>query len=192
MKALAAAGMNVARLNGSHATLDWHAGAIKMLRAAVPEIPVLLDIPGRKIRTAQLAVEPRFAKGERIVLTTEPGHDGREKISLTNDRLHLDLSAGDSILADDGTLRFTVEAVKGREIVCRAECDGQLKSKKGINVPHVRLGGDLVTSRDREMVGFARANGVDFIGVSFVESAAHVEAVRTLAGETWPRIVSKV
>ncbi len=192
MKALAESGMNVARLNGSHNTLDWHANAIKMLRATVPEIPVLLDIPGRKIRTGALKTEPRFAKGERIVLTTEPGHDGTAKVPLTNDRLHLDLSAGDVILADDGTLRFTVEAVTGRDIVCRAECDGQLKSKKGINVPHVQLGGDLVTGRDREMLAFARKNGVDFVGVSFVESAAHIEAVRALAGDKAPRIVSKV
>src|SRR5689334_16615768 len=98
MKALAESGMNVARLNGSHNTLDWHAGAIKMLRATVPEIPVLLDIPGRKIRTGALKTEPRFAKGERIVLTTEAGHDGVRKVPLTNDRLHLDLSAGDVIL----------------------------------------------------------------------------------------------
>jgi pyruvate kinase len=192
VKALAGAGMNVARLNGSHNTLEWHAGTIKMLRAAVPHIPALLDIPGRKIRTGALATEPRFAKGGRIVLTTEPGHDGSEKVPLTSDRLHLDLSAGDVILADDGTLRFTVEAVKGRDIVCRAECGGQLKSKKGINVPHVQLGGDLVTGRDRQMVGFAREQGVDFVGVSFVESAAHIEAVRALAGDKWPRIVSKV
>ena len=86
MKALAAAGMNVARLNGSHNTLEWHAAAIKMLRATVPHIPVLLDIPGRKIRTGALATEPRFIKGGRIVLTTGPGHDGSEKIPLTNDR----------------------------------------------------------------------------------------------------------
>lgn len=192
LRALAAAGMNVARLNGSHADLDWHAGAIRMLRATVPQIPVLLDIPGRKIRTGALAHEPRFAKGQRLVLTTEPGHDGSRKVPVTNERLHLDLSPGDSILADDGTLRFTVETIEGRDIVCRAECDGQLKSRKGINVPHVRLQGELVTGRDRAMVGFAREHGVDFIGVSFVESAAHIEAVRGLAGGDWPRIVSKV
>lgn len=192
IKALVEAGMNVARLNGSHSTLEWHAGTIRTLREAAPDIPVLLDIPGRKIRTGALKVEPQFKRGDCITLTTEPGHDGSIKVPLTNDRLHLDLSAGDAILADDGTLRFTVEAVRGRDIVCRAECDGQLKSKKGINVPHVQLGGDLVTGRDREMVSFARENGVDFIGVSFVESAKHIEAVRALTGDQWPRIVSKV
>jgi len=112
-------------------------------------------------------------------------------VPISNDRLHLDLSAGDVILADDGTLRFTVVAISGRNIECRAENAGQLKSRKGINVPHVRLGGELVTPRDKQLIEFARAHGVDFIGISFVESAAHVEAVRGLAGD-WPRIVSKV
>lgn len=189
---LVSAGMSVARLNGSHSDLQWHAATIRTLREAAPEVPILLDVPGRKIRTGALEVEPRFAKGDTIVLTTDRGHNGAKKVPVTNETLHTDLSAGDVILADDGTLRFTVMKVDDRDIHCRAECDGQLKSRKGINVPHVRLRGDLVTDRDRNMVGFAREHGVDFIGISFVESAAHVEAVRGLVGGDWPRIVSKV
>ncbi|MBM3584950.1 MAG: pyruvate kinase [Alphaproteobacteria bacterium] len=191
VRALAQAGMSVARFNGSHGTLEWHKEAIAVVRAAAPGIPVLLDIPGRKIRTGALAVEPFFKAGENIVLTTEPGHDGSRKVPITNDRLHLDLSAGDQILADDGTLRFTVLSVVGNDITCKAENAGQLRSRKGINVPHVRLRGDLITPRDHQLVEFAHKNGVDFIGISFVESAVHVEAVRELAGD-WPRIVSKV
>lgn len=85
-----------------------------------------------------------------------------------------------------------VESVVGRDIVCIAETAGILRSRKGINVPYVSLGTALVTPRDEEMVAFARNNGVDFIGISFVESAAHVEAIRALADDSWPRIVSKV
>lgn len=192
VRALAEAGMDVARLNGSHNTLEWHRNTIRVLRETVPEIPVLLDIPGRKVRTGSLAHEPRFSKGDCITLTTEPGHDGSVKVPLSNDRLHLDLTVGDAILADDGTLRFTVVAVDGRDIVCRAEGHGQLKSRKGVNVPHVHLGGELITGRDREMLAFARAQSVDFVGISFVESARHVEAVRDTIGGEWPRVVSKV
>jgi pyruvate kinase len=67
-----------------------------------------------------------------------------------------------------------------------------LKSRKGINVPHVRLAADLVTDRDSEMVAFARDNEVDYVGISFVESAAHVAAIRELTGGSWPRIVAKI
>jgi len=186
------AGMSVARLNGSHADLEWHEAAIALIRETLPDTPILLDIPGRKIRTAQLNVEPVFDAGETIVLTTEPGHDGREKVSVSYPNLHNDLSAGDIIIADDGTLRFSVIGVSGCDISCRAEVRGQLKSRKGINVPYVKLQMEEVTDRDRRMIEFARENNVDFIGISFVESASHVRAIRDVIDGYSPRIVAKV
>ncbi len=181
-----------ARLNGSHGDLDWHRATIALLRDTLPDTPILLDIPGRKIRTAGLAHEPSFAVGDTVTLTTDASHDGSRKVPVNYDRLHEDLKAGHTILADDGTLRFTVTEVRGRDILCRAETPGTLRSRKGINVPFVKLNTALVTDRDRKMVGFARETGVDFIGISFVESAAHVDAIRELAGKDGPRIVSKV
>ncbi len=192
IKAMRAAGMTMARLNGSHSDLDWHAAAIALLRQSVPDVPILLDIPGRKIRTGALAVEPAFAAGDRIVLTTDPSHDGSREVPVNYANLHEDLSPGNVILADDGTLRFTVEEIRGRSIVCRADCAGRLKSRKGINVPFVKLRTAMVTDRDRRMVDFAKQHGVDYIGISFVESGEHVERIRELIGGTWPRIVSKV
>ena len=78
--ALKEAGMSIARLNGSHADLDWHRKAIKSIRKAIPDTPILLDIPGRKIRTTQLKHEPSFITGESIILTTDTTHDGTEKV----------------------------------------------------------------------------------------------------------------
>lgn len=190
--ALLDAGMDVARLNGSHNTLDWHADTIARIRQIAPQVPILLDIPGRKIRTTQLAHEPTFAIGAAIVLTTDTSYDGRIKVPVNYAGLHRDLRADHIILADDGTLRFVVVKVEGQDIHCRAETAGQLKSCKGINVPFVKLQTAMVTDRDRSMMRFARENDVDFIGLSFVESAAHVEAIRVLTGDGRPRIVSKI
>lgn len=186
------AGMDVARLNGSHADLDWHSRTIATLRKVAPSVPILLDIPGKKIRTIQLAHEPSFKAGDRVILTTDLSHDGHEKVPVNYAGLHLDLRRGNIVVADDGTLRFTVDEVVGTDIICRAEVDGQLKSRKGINVPYVKLGTQLVTDRDHRMVDFARSHGVDFIGISFVESAAHVEAIRELTGGSSPMILAKV
>ena len=190
--ALSQAGMSVARLNGSHADLDWHAETIRLIRETLPGTPILLDIPGRKIRTVQLAHEPSFAAGETIVLTTNAEHDGSEKVPVNYPHLHEDVTPGTTVFADDGTLRFTVTAVDGQDIHCRADGAGTLRSRKGINVPSVTLRTALVTERDRKVMGFAHDHGVDFVGISFVESAAHVDAIRELAGGDWPRIVSKV
>ena len=192
IRTLVDAGMDVARLNGSHSDLAWHAATIARIRAIAPHVPILLDIPGRKIRTTGLAREPTFKVGDIVILTTDTSHDGSEKVPVNYARLHEDLSAGHTVLADDGTLRFTVDRIEGPDIHCRAETAGQLKSRKGINVPFVKLQTALITDRDRQMMTFARDNGVDFVGVSFVESAAHVEAIRELAGGDWPRIVAKI
>ena len=192
LQSLHQAGMNLARLNGSHSDLAWHQDAIVLLREILPSTPILLDIPGRKIRTAQLAHEPSFEVGDELILTTDAAHDGRTKVPVNYPHLHTALDAGHTILADDGTLKFTVLRIEGRDIVCRAETAGCLRSAKGINVPFVELNMPEVTERDERMVSFARDMGVDFIGLSFVESAAHVEAFRDLIDGTSPRIVAKV
>ena len=191
LRGLAGAGMNVARLNGSHNTLDWHAATVQLIRDVLPNMPILLDIPGRKIRTVQLAHEPTFRVGDEIVLTTDVNANGSGKVPVSYPNLHADLAPGHTILADDGTLRFTVCEVRERDIVVRAETAGTLRSRKGINVPFVELSTPLVSDRDRSMMTFVRDTGIDFIGISFVESAAHVTAIRELANGG-PRIVSKI
>ncbi|RJF69491.1 pyruvate kinase [Rhodopseudomonas palustris] len=190
--ALRAAGMTVARLNGSHNNMEWHRQTIELLRTAVPDVPILLDIPGRKIRTIQLAHEPNFKAGETIILTTDTSHDGSLKVPVNFDGLHEQLRSGVRLYADDGTLSFIVTHIEGRDIHVRATGDGTLRSRKGINVPEVVLGRELVTDHDRNMVRFAKDNGVDYVGISFVESALHVEAIRDLIGGITPRIVAKV
>jgi pyruvate kinase len=192
LKSLHREGMSVARLNGSHASLDWHKSAIRIIHNTLPNVPILLDIPGRKIRTMQLRHEPSFIVGDIITLTTDITHDGLIKVPVSYENLHKDLSVGNKIMADDGTLCFTVVKIKDNDIICRAETTGQLKSRKGINVPFVKLNLPLVTSRDKQMIAFACENKVDFIGLSFVESAAHILAFRNLIIGGAPRIVAKV
>lgn len=184
--------MSVARLNGSHADLDWHKSAIKMIQRVLPDIPILLDIPGRKIRTGLLKNEPEFHVGDTIILTTDAQYIGGDKVTVNYPSLHLDLSVGNTIMADDGTLKFTVFKIAERDIYCTANIAGKLKSRKGINVPFVKLNTPEVTERDKRMIEFARENQVDYIGLSFVESADHVAKFKQLIGSSGPRIVAKV
>lgn len=192
LKELRRAGLSVARLNGSHNSLEWHGDTVARIREFLPNVPILLDIPGRKIRTLQLAHEPEFDVGDEIILTTDQSHDGSRKVPVGHPTLHEQLAPNATILADDGTLEFTVIRVSGPDIICRAETAGKLKSRKGINIPKVRLVSEMITDRDRKMVQFAKDFGIDFIGLSFVESAEQIQAIRSLTGGSWPRIVSKV
>jgi pyruvate kinase len=185
-------GLSVARLNGSHANLEWHENAIKLIRETIPDVPILLDIPGRKIRTAHLMKEPSFIAGNIIILTTDPNYVGIDKVLVNYENLHLDVDIDNTIMADDGTLAFTVTKIDDRDIYCRAECSGVLGSRKGINVPFINLNTPQVTNRDKDMVEFACGLGIDYIGLSFVESAKHIIAFQDLIGNRSLRIVAKV
>ena len=192
LKRMYKAGMSVARLNGSHNTLDWHSKTIRLIKKVIPNCPILLDIPGKKIRTIKLTSEPIFKKNSIIILTTKKGFTGEKKISITNSRLHRFLFKGDTVFADDGTLKFKVLKVDKNDIYLKAENSGQLKSSKGINIPYVKIGGPLVTQRDKKMITFAISEEVDFIGVSFVESAKHLNLIRKLINQKAPKIVAKI
>lgn len=189
---LSSAGMDVARLNGSHNNLEWHEETIALIREVLPNTPILMDIPGRKIRTVQLAVEPSFGVGDIVVLTTDLSHDGSQKVPVNYPHLHEELQEGATVRADDGTLEFTVVKVEGQDIHCAANTAGKLRSRKGINVPDVDLKTPMITDRDHEMMAFLTRNKVDYVGISFVESGDHVKAVKNLRTEEWPRIVSKI
>ena len=192
LKQMFQAGMSVARLNGSHNTLAWHKNTIKLIKKVLPNCPILLDIPGKKIRTAKLKYEPSFKVGDILTLTTKSNFDGIKKIPLTNKRLHQYLSKGDIIFADDGTLKFSVLKVTGNDIYIKAHTNGILKSSKGINVPHVNLGKSAITSRDKKMIQFAILNKIDFIGLSFIENGDHLIKIRKIIKGNIPKLVAKI
>lgn len=185
-------GLGVVRLNGSHSTLEWHASAIELVRKTIPSVPILLDIPGRKIRTKILPVEPEFEVGDIIILTSDEKYSGTDKVPVNYVNLHNDLTVGDSVMADDGRLKFTVVRLSGFDIHCRAETEGKLGSRKGINVPYVKLKTPQVTLNDKQMIDFAVNHQIDFIGLSFVESAEHILNFRSLISNRGPRIIAKV
>ena len=192
LRRLLEAGVDVVRLNGSHNTLAWHGEVIRRVRAMSPLTPILLDIPGRKVRTGLLARDIDLVPGREVTFTTQPGYEGTDKVPVTYPELHADLGPGNVILADDGTLRFRVVQVAQRDVRCRIETNGVLRSSKGLNLPYVRLNGPTVNERDAEMLALAAEAGVDFVGISFVESAAHVEEVRTRLGGADVGIIAKI
>jgi len=192
LRELHRAGMDVARLNGSHADLAWHARTIAALRETLPEVPVLLDLPGSKIRTANLACERPVAAGERVVLTVDRAYRGRDKVLVDHPDLQESLSVGDVLLVDDGSLRLTVKELAGLDVCCQAENAAVLRSRKGIQMQGVPLRGDFLSARDKQLLSFACEQKADYVGLSFVEAAAQVEAVRVLVGKDGPGLVAKI
>ena len=186
------AGMSVARLNGSHSDLNWHKKAVKTIRETFPELPILFDIPGKKIRTLQLNSDYHFNKGHLITLTTNVKYKGSDKVPINYPLLHKDVKAGDIIMADDGTLKFKVKSIKGKDIIIQSNNKGILKSRKGINIPKVLIKKEDITKEDKKLIHFACKFNLEFIGLSFIETTSQIDKIKKLIKNQVPKIVSKI
>jgi len=185
LKKLINAGMNVARLNFSHGDYEEHGNRIKTIRQAVQEtgksVAILLDTKGPEIRTGKLKEEPiELVQDEMLVLTTEEILGDKDRISITYKELPNDVTVGSTILIDDGLIGLTVTAVRGTEIECRIVNGGTIKSKKGVNVPGVKISLPGITEKDANDITFGIGQGIDFIAASFVRKASDVLEIREL------------
>mgnify|MGYP002631555429 CR=1 FL=1 len=186
------AGMGVARLNGSHSNYAWHANAITMLREAVPEVPILLDLPGRKVRMRHVEVPLAIVASEQIVLTSDTSYEGTGKIVIDEPNMAAAVSVGDRISLDDGRLLVTIVEINGNEIIGRAESAGLLQGAKGVHIPGLRQHKEFLSDADRNLIAFAKEHDVDFVGLSFVDSKDEVLYARDIAGESGPGLVAKI
>lgn len=193
LRGLIAEGMDVARLNFSHGTYDEHAALIRDIRAASEAlgrpVAILQDLQGPKIRVGALPKEGvRLEDGTRVTFTTGEADVATLRLPVTYERLHEDVKAGERILLDDGLLSATVIEVRGRDVLCEMVDGGLLTSHKGVNFPDSHLGVSSITEKDRADLAFGVAQGVDFVALSFVRTAAEVRELRGLieAAEALP------
>ena len=181
---LVAAGVDVFRINFSHGTRNSHGESIARIRRAAERqgrlVGVLQDLAGPKIRTGPLkgGGTLTLTEGEplRIVVGDAPGEPGR--VSTTYAELPRVVSPGDSLLLDDGRIQLKVEEIRGSEIRTTVVDGGELGERKGINIPGVRLPSSGLTPKDIEDLEFGVAAGVDYVALSFVQSAADVREAR--------------
>ena len=184
LTSLIAAGMDVARLNFSHGDHAFHADTIARIRAAAAAVakPVALlaDLQGPKLRVGDMGAGVVLEAGKTVVLTTAPliGQPGLVPIQYAE--LPGVVRAGERILLDDGLLELEVRSVSGQEITCQVLTGGLLTSKKGMNLPDASLSIPAITDKDRADLTFALAQGVDWVALSFVRSAAEVRELKAL------------
>ncbi|HOW88502.1 MAG TPA: pyruvate kinase [Candidatus Omnitrophota bacterium] len=199
LERLIRAGLSIARLNFSHDDFSGHAERIARIRAAAKaagqNVAIMADLPGPKMRVGKIDPEPiQLQPGARFTLTTEEiiGNSGR--VSMSFERLPKVAKPGDRLFLNDGLVQLVVERVEGRDVVCKVVVGGELRSKKGLNLPGIDLGIGAFTEHDRACLEFALKNGVDAVSQSFVESAADIEAVRNAAKAfgKQPFIIAKI
>ena len=199
LERLIRAGLNVARLNFSHGDFASHAEHIRRIRAAEratgQRVAIMADLPGPKMRVGKIEPEPiQLRPGESFTLTSEDVIGNQQRVSMSFERLPKVVKAGDRLFLNDGLVQLVVERVAGNDVHCKVAVGGELRSRKGLNLPGIDLGICAFTEHDRACLEFALKNGVDAVSQSFVESAADIEAVRAAAKATGkqPFIIAKI
>jgi pyruvate kinase len=135
-----------------------------------------------------------LVSGDSFTLTTEEIVGDNTRASMSFQRLPQTVKKGDTLFLNDGLIQLDVVMVEGKNVRCKVLVGGELRSRKGLNIPDIDLGISAFTDRDHECLTFAMEQGVDAVGQSFVESAADIEAVRNAAAKLGhnPFIIAKL
>lgn len=200
LEKLIKAGINVARFNMSHGTHPEHLEKINKIKALNEKlgtnVGLMLDTKGPEIRLGDfdgdIAV---LVQGQEFVITTEEVLGTVDKASVTYKNITKDVEVGSTILLDDGLIELKVEKVKRHEITCRVMNTGTVKSKKGVNIPGIKLSLPALTDRDKADIKFGIENDIDFVAASFVRKADDVIELRNYMDSlngTRTKIIAKI
>ena len=174
IKQMMIAGVNVFRINFSHADFDAAKERIQLIRDLNKElgynVGILADLQGPKLRVGKMKDGVVVEKGDRIVFTTEKIEEGTaDHVYMNYQSFPKDVKAGERILLDDGKLIFEVVSTDGQsEVVASVVQGGPLKSNKGVNLPNTEVSLPALTEKDVKDAAFAIEQEVDWIALSFV------------------------
>jgi len=182
---LAKEGVNVFRINFSHADYEDVKTRIKLIREINEEndynIAILGDLQGPKLRVGVMEEGVVLEGGATFKFTTEKCIGTKEKAFMTYQRFPKDVKVGEHILVDDGKLMFeVVSSNKETEVVVKVLVGGPLKSKKGVNLPNTAISLPALTEKDKEDAVFALEQKVDWIALSFVRTPEDLRMLRDL------------
>ena len=176
-------GMNVARINFSHGTHEYHKETIELFRSVRDKLSlpaaVMLDTKGPEIRLGNFKNEKEFLEdGSTFTLTADDILGDNKKVSVTYKNLPKQLSKGSRVLIDDGRILLKVTDIKENDIICEVINGGEVSDHKGVNIPNVHLDIPYLSKRDEEDLIFGVKMDVDFVAASFVRSKEDVITLR--------------
>jgi len=197
---LVMAGMNVMRLNFSHGDFAEHQARVDNMRTVMKNtgktVAILQDLGGPKIRIGTFAKDEGtiLKPGATFTLTTDQMDGTDDKVFVNYPLLPKEVKVGGTIMLRDGRLNLEVTAIKGNDITCKVIVGGELKGKKGVNVPGANLSISSLTERDRADLEFGIKNKVDFIALSFVRRASDILELREILKNvgSHARIIAKI
>ena len=193
-------GFNVMRLNFSHGDFTEHQGKIDNLKKAVKatgiEAATMQDLGGPKIRIGDFEKGVIVLKeGQTFTLTTDKVVGDEKRVSVNYMPLPKEVKKGGFILLHDGKKRLEILDIKGNNITCKVIVGGEIKNKRGINLPGAHLSISSLTDKDKKDLEFGIKNKVDFVAFSFVRRADDINELRKLldkAGMKETKVIAKV
>lgn len=186
LKKLQVAGMSILRLNGAYETLSFYEDFLKKVKKELPDLKILMDLPGHKIRIQNLRSDAHVYQDDLLKF----GFCNESKDICVDYPIHEFLEEGDTFFVDDGKIKFSVERINGKEITAKAKNNGILRNKKGLNFPGKKIEFSFVTERDQELIHFLQTHPVDYVGISFIQSKKQVLFIKNQleTREIWAKI----
>ncbi len=194
------AGLNVVRMNFSHGSHEEHLKKIELVkkinREQKTDVAIMLDTKGPEIRLGDFKEGEIFLKeGEYITLTTDECEGTKDLVHVTYKNIVNDVKQGDHILLNDGAIDLVAERIIKNDIICKILNSAKIKSRRGVNLPGVKLALPALTEQDMADIKFGVENDVDYIAASFVRKAEDVrnikEYLKSLGGEKI-KVISKI
>jgi pyruvate kinase len=185
IRELVRAGMDVARLNFSHASHAEHARVYSMVREASDEcgraVGILADLQGPKIRLGRFAAGPvEWRTGGEVRVTVEDVAGTHDRVSTTYPGLARDAREGDALFVDDGKVALLVRKVEDSDVVCEVIEGGTVSDHKGLSLPRMNISVPALSTKDLADLEFALRLRVDLIALSFVRSPADLDVVHQM------------
>ncbi len=188
-------GMNCVRINFSHGDDRGKTEIFDRVKKVAPEIAILCDIQGPKLRIGFVKDGVSVRRGAPIILTTEEVEGDWDRITVSYKNLPSEVKTGELIFINDGIVCIEVNKVEGTEIYCTVVTGGELFTRKGLNLPHTELGLRVPTEKDLHDLKLIAKLNPAYVAASFVGSADDVHTIRQLLetyGNPDIKIISKI
>jgi len=177
------AGMNVARINCSHGTHEEYRANIEAVRRAAKKakmpVAILLDLGGPKIRIGEFAEgKITLERGAQFTLSTKPMEGTMDRVFINYPKITKEVKPGMHIRLDDGKVDLEVMSVRGDDVHTKVISGGEIRSRRGVNIPDADLSIETITAKDLKDVAFGIKMDVDFVALSFVRNAKDIMKLR--------------
>ena len=173
---------NIYRINGAHGSIEDIERMIQNIRSQIPESEILLDLPGNKVRTANIKEGIQLEKGKTFTLSCD---------HFNYRDFYRHLKPGMTAWANDSIFEFEVVSADENGIVFLSKSDGVLINNKGVHVRGIHKDIPFLFEKDRQLIDLANRYKLDYVGLSFVRFPENVKEAAALIG-SGTKIISKI